>query len=316
LAVVALAVQCFVGIGSKPWVQFAPEVPADVAAGQVVTAYLQAIAQGDSPGALALTREQPTDVTWLDAEFLQEAVAAQPLTKISAVAAVGQGSDTRQLISAQYELGGTPITGWYFVDLVEGEWLLERATSTIDLSSVDPKQSGLRLNGRLVTQDKVTLFPGIYQLSLDNEWIAVSEDRIVVDAPSAGPGSFSSSPVLTEAGSKAVVAAVKKHLKTCLNAGSVSPPDCGFSLKVVHPEDPTRQVVMAEAKWTVTAGEEELTGLKPTLEVGHPLLTKNYVNVELQFAGVDTEDYQWAGEGVIRMVSANLAGEEVTVVFA
>jgi hypothetical protein len=67
--------------------------------------------------------------------------------------------------------------------------------------------------------------------------------------------------------------------------------------------------------WKVVSGERELTGLRPALAVGTPLQTVNYVNVGLEFRGVDEEEWVWEGKGSIRVVIADLSQEGVQVIF-
>ncbi|MDR1431533.1 MAG: hypothetical protein LBI99_05380, partial [Propionibacteriaceae bacterium] len=233
VAIAALVWQVLWGLpGLKPWFPLNPPPPPSQAAGTAVRSYLEALSAGDAGSALALAQRVGPDTSWLSDEVLQTSLAQAPLNVTTEVRAEGEGSDTHQLISANFLLGTQYVTGWFNVDLIEDEWLLEDVTSTIDLSSVNPAEIGLKLNGIPVTTDQVTLFPGVYELSIESKWIELVEDQLVVESPSAGQSFFSTAPVLTDAGGEAVVEATRKQLASCLKVQELAPKGCGFGVRL------------------------------------------------------------------------------------
>jgi hypothetical protein len=282
-----------------------------VSAGDAVQEYLEALAAGKAGPALALAQRVSADSVWLTDEVLRTSLEHTPISAISDVRAEGEGTDSHQLISASFLLGDQRVIGWFNVDLIEERWLLEDVTSTIDLSSVNPAEIGLKLNGIPVTTDQVTLFPGVYELSIESKWIELVQDRLVVESPSAGQSFFSTAPVLTEAGSKAVVDATRDQLASCLKIQELTPKGCGFGVKLTSSYPLRKQTIT----WKIVSGEKELTDLQPSLAVGTPLQTINYVNVSLSFRGVDEDDWVYEGKGTIRLVIADLSQEKVQVIF-
>jgi hypothetical protein len=312
IVVVVLVWQSLWGLpGLKAWFPIDPPPPPAAAAGDAVQQYLEALAAGKAAPALALAQRVSPDSAWLTDEVLRTSLAQTPISAIGDVRAEGDGSDTHQLISASFLLGDQRVTGWFNVDLIEERWLLEDVTSTIDLSSVNPAEIGLKLNGIPVTTDQVTLFPGVYALSIESKWIELVQDRLVVESPSAGQSFFSTAPVLTDAGSEAVVEAARKQLTSCLKAQELTPKGCGFGI-LINSSSPVRKQTIS---WKVVSGEKEITNLQPAIAVGTPLQTVNYVNVSLSFRAVNEEDWVYGGKGAIRVVIADLSQETVQVIF-
>lgn|GEM_PF-5121113 len=308
-----VGVQAFVGLpGLAPWFTPAPAVAPATGAVNAVSEYLEALKAGDAAAALAMSRPKVRDMSCLTNEFLQATIAKNPISQIGNVKTLGEGSNTQQLVSASYQIGAEKITNWFNVDLIDGVWLLSEVTSSIDLSSVSPELTGLKLNGFAVSTDIITLFPGIYELTIENQWIEVAEDRLIVEAPRAGQSFFSAALLLTKTGSSEVSKAITTKLDTCLKTQELAPTGCGFGIRITS----DKPIKKSTIRWKITAGENEVAKIKPALALGSVMQTRNYVNIEFAFRGIDESEWLWEGQSTVRVVMADLSQEEIAVVFA
>ncbi len=120
------------------------------------------------------------------------------------------------------------MTTTFTTDFSEGQWWIKRRPGRIGLGSIRVSGIPLFINGEEIPSnvDSLPAFPGTYELSTANPYIAfAAPSTIVVRSPDEAPVIGAVRLQLTEAGRQQAYAATRIAVSACLvQAASCSPP--------------------------------------------------------------------------------------------
>lgn len=245
-----------------------------------VQGFLEALAAGDSARALGYASTEPSDKTFLTDAVLAESAKANPISGINVPVV---DNEYTSYISATYTVGKTKVTEDFQVEKAGDEYKLADVASELDLTRARFDTLPMKINGVVVDNDSILLFPGVYSVSTGLPNIAYGTGAITVKSTSGYNSTSDLQPELTKAGKTAFVAAVKGAIGTCVKQKSLSP-GCGL---VVRPTN--GKVTASSIKWTVSSGGT-LSGLDPRLDYEDPSLATGYAGVSVKFSARGTLD--------------------------
>lgn len=226
----------------------------------VVAAYLKAVAASDAKTALSYIEEanQPQDSSLLTNAALR---ASHKLGAIKAikVSKPAKSSGFVDLV-ARYTIGGTPVTGKFTVDNLNGKWELESGVAALDVgnyfSGVD-----LTLNGMKVTGDKATVFPGTYVIATTSKYFAVTgTSKVVVKDGYQPPSLEAANLTLSDVGLATFRQAVTAAVAPCLASRTLAA-GCGLDLPATL-SDGTQLEEGTITRTLSGSGQSTLAGLK------------------------------------------------------
>ena len=192
--------------------------PASGQADQAVTSYLEALAAGNATAALSLGKEQPNDKSFLTDAVLAESNKRAPITDIEVSP---PDSEYDSSIEASYKMGDQQVNETFTVQKQGDVYRLYDVTQDVNLEGIRSRTLPMQINGVGVTADRIDLFPGSYVLTTGNDYIAYGGGPMVITSPGDYPSAYDHRPAITEAGTKAVVAAAKTKLGGVRQGGHV-----------------------------------------------------------------------------------------------
>lgn len=278
----------------------------------VVRGFLEAVARNDATAALAYAETQPADTSYMSAEVLTAANAANPVTEIN-VPPVPSSTQDSMTVQASYKIGAERVTQGYDLDLVNGVWMLSEVGAELDLSSQRSEVVPLILAGRTVDADTISLLPGAYEVTSGLTYLDWGPENTILVK---GPGAFLSASKLdlsiNDAGTAALLVATKASLNACVKIKKVDPSGCPFSYS-----NSSYKVTPSTISWTLT--EDPLADVTPRLsndDDGRGTVT---ASIRLQFTAKGKTTYDGKAATISSPVSASatasadLTGDSVTV---
>lgn len=207
--------------------------------------YLEALARGDAPAALALSVNPSATPQFATSDVLRAQLAAAPITDITATAApVPAGDDPQQvqylMLSARF--GPTLSQARIAVHRKGDEWKLDTATVAVDIGPSGSKDASLKAVALWgVPTDgtsPVAVFPGALSVSSSNRYvdIAAQTPPVLLDALGGATDRPTIRPVATlnDAGNQAAKAAFDTWSHNCYH-GVEPTDDCAR----LSPDNPT-----------------------------------------------------------------------------
>ncbi|SOX56726.1 serine/threonine protein kinase [Mycobacterium ahvazicum] len=207
--------------------------------------YLEALARGDAPAALALSVNPPATPQFATSEVLRAQLAAAPITDITAtVAPVPAGDDPQQvqylMVSARF--GPTLSQARIEVHRKGDEWKLDTATVAVDVGPSGSKDASLKAVAVWgVATDgasPVAVFPGAMSVSSSNRYVDITAQTppVLLDALGGATDRPAIKPaaMLNDAGSQAAKAAFDTWTHNCYH-GVEPADDCAR----LSPDNPT-----------------------------------------------------------------------------
>ena len=131
-------------------------------------------------------------------------------------------------IEASYKLGDEPVNETFTVQKQGDVYLLYDVTQDVNLENIRHRSLPMRINGVGVTSDTVHLFPGSYLLTTGSPYVTYGGGPLVIKSPNDFARAYDHRPVITSAGTKAVVAAAKTKLEGCAEEAAFKPSGCPF----------------------------------------------------------------------------------------
>ncbi len=271
-------------------------------ASTAVRQYLEALARGDAPAALALATALPADRTLLTSDVL-----ASSSTRITDIE-VPEGSNepASQMVTASYRIGEARVTASFAAFRRGSDWRLGSVAGQVRL----PRFAGLGLlvDGVPVTSSTVTLFPGQYTLGVDDPRYKLASARFVVESPTATV-SIEPPLALSAEAREQIVTAARARLKQCLAAVEFDPAGCGFG--IVPPKG--SKLDESTVTWRLVSGSDSLDTLVPKLDgVGFATAAVDLV-ARADVKGNDGS--RWRATAHVTKVYADLSGTRVRVEF-
>jgi hypothetical protein len=228
-----------------------------------VKAYLSAVADGDAKKALSLAAVEPLDKDFLTDDVLAESAKTAEITDIKVQDVANEYASS---VPATFKIGDQTVTEDFVVEKSGDEWKMNEVGSSIDFTTMRSNTLPMMLNGKEVTVDKVTLFPGAYTLSTGTDNIAYGTNgEFTVKGSADYLNSSDLSPTLTPEGSKAFVNAVKASTQACLQKRELSPRNC--------PNEAERgpyKLDKGSLSWSKRGGTNPFANLKPRLDYESP----------------------------------------------
>ena len=236
--VVALvvAVALFTGSGSEGGTAGGGDTPATAA--DTVTAYLQALSDGDADKALSFGKAEPSSKDFLTDDILRKQIAKQPITNIRVLDKGDENSPLRMgTVKVAADFGGKTSEADVRLTKVDDTWKLDNAFVRIALRNVsgdEGAESTLTLFGEpLKDKESVNVFPGFQQLGSTNDYLEVSQlaDAAPLQALSFGGTSFLQPKFdLNDKGQQAVQSAVSDAFTACERSHALNPPGCPYKM--------------------------------------------------------------------------------------
>ena len=203
-----------------------------------VRGYLQALAAGNSSDALSFAASPPSDTTFLTDAMLTTSLASSPITNI--VANKNDGSTKQSAtVTASYQLGSQQVSATYNVNLNGKYYFIDQVTANVDLSTAYMDNIGMELNGVSLDDQTATtfpLFPGTYQLTIDNSMLVLTGGQFTITDPSSSPSFFDTKVALASDAQGRMADAVKTKLEGCV-AEKTMTTSCGWGTPILITTD-------------------------------------------------------------------------------
>ncbi len=236
--VVALvvAVALFTGSGSDGGTAGGGDTPTTAA--DTVTAYLQALSDGDAEKALSFGKSEPSSKDLLTDDILRKQIAKEPITNIRVLDKGDEKSPLRMgTVKVAADFGGKTSEADVRLTKVDDTWKLDNAFVRIALRNVSGDEgadSTLTLFGEpLKDKESVNVFPGYQQVGSTNDYLKVSQldDAAPLQALSFAGTSFLQVKFdLNDNGLQAVQSAVSDAFAACERSHALNPPGCPYQM--------------------------------------------------------------------------------------
>lgn len=214
-------------------------------ASDTVSAYLQALAEGDADTAVSYLAEAPADASFLSAPVLKDSNARAPISGIAVPEVLGDGEAQ---VTATYLLGAKPVTAQYRVVRNGSSWSIKDGLTELEVPKLRGTSLKAIVNGRPVSKSRITVFEGSYRATLDNRYLALGGDTtVLVTGPDQASGRFTLRPTLTAKGKEAALTAARKALDECLAATVSEPVGCPNTIRWASP----RARAATSVRWTL-----------------------------------------------------------------
>lgn len=202
-------------------------------AGDMVTAYLEALSRGDAEAALSYSADQPASTDLLTDEILKQQIDEMPISNIRILSDDANGSVGMGTVHVTVNFGDKLSDATLMVQKKDGEWKLDSGTVRVDNTSMgggyDGASSTLTAFGTPVGDSVFYVFPGFIEWGSDSDYIDVpSGDPLMLDALGVG-GYVSMSSItyeLSDSGQEAIRTAVDDALAVCAQSHAMEPPNC------------------------------------------------------------------------------------------
>lgn len=191
-----------------------------------VTNYLSSVSHGDAATATGLLITEGVDVSLLTDEVLAMSTATAALSDIAVTDVTSSQDDTTVQVSVSYRLGGTQVDTTMEV-VVAGDEGRVRGAGTIDLSGVTALNP--RVNGVSAASDHPVVFPGSYQVTIDNPYLETASSTQLITGADTAVTTVDLNLVATRAGIEMFRQEVSEAVQACL-ASKALDPGCGAAL--------------------------------------------------------------------------------------
>lgn len=274
-----------------------------------VQGFLGSLAAGDADKAKQYAMNAPAESPLLTNEFLKTALAKSPITEIGLETQSLVGSAA--LITANYKLGATPVSGNYQLTKVGKLWRLNSIVTTV----YRPDSWGalkVTINGTLAADTRLLLFPGVYEVSTGTPFVALASQSYTVYQPGGtDTGLSSSAPALTDVGKSQMVAKAQEWLTACLAVQDTNPKDCGMNTPL--PDGAT--LAAGSIQRTLTATTKPFSDATPKLSSSDPLKITMVSEVPVKITAADTAGGTYSGTTSVTTAVGTIDGEKLTVLF-
>ena len=286
--------------------------PASTKADESVKMYLEALAAGNAAVALSLGKDQPTDKSFLTDAVLAESNKRAPITEITVSP---PDSEYDSSIEAAYKMGDQQVNDTFTVQKQGETYLLYDVTQDVNLESLRSRTLPLQINRVGVTSDTVHLFPGSYVLTTGSDYVAYGGGPMVITSPNDFPSAYDHRPAITEAGTKAVVAAAKAKLNDCVKQAKFKPSGCPF-LNIR--ENPGQNITESSIRRKIA--EDPFSNVKPRIDFQDPSIAEFNLTVRWEATASGTQSGQRSRFSIdnatdFTTVRARLTNDPIKVVF-
>ncbi len=259
---------------------------------ETVQRYLQAISQNDALRALQEVADEPTGASMLTDEVLRSAHLDNPMSGIEV-------TDTNSpRVPVRFKLGDTEVKTVITVKAQGGVFRIDDGFATADLTNARKLDVGIQLGGREVTEDLVTVFPGIYPITTSDTRLQLAPGGSVKAAEVSTSSELAPQQVeLTDSGKTALSAAAQTQFSECAKLKVAADPDCPFSVEST--------TSFKTITWTILS--------PPTVEVKKVTSGKAGVQVDgrVRFTGVTSQGKTVTEEmSVAKAGSVNLTAQD------
>jgi hypothetical protein len=259
----------------------------------VVNAYLSAISRGDATKARTYLSSPQTDTLLLTDTVLKRSIERSPVTVVH-VARSSSSLDGTERVAATYTIGNQQVATTFTTGFSEGQWWINDDPGRIGLGSIRAAGLQLFINGEEIPSnvDSLPAFPGTYELSTANPYIAfAAPSTIVVRSPDEAPVIGAVRLQLTEAGRKAAYAATRSAVAACLAKRELVPVGCPQNI-AANPNEPTvagsvTYTLVSESPMTVTETDLRSATVTVNYAATWRLDVKVYVNGTPRDVGLD-----------------------------
>lgn len=250
----------------------------------VVNAYLSAISRGDATKARTYLSAPQKDTLLLTDTVLRRSIERSPL-KVLVVGRSASSLDGTERVAATYTIGNQEVTTSFTTGFSDGQWWISDDPGRIGLGSIRATGIPLYINGVEISSnvDSLPAFPGSYELSTANPYIAfAAPSTIVVRSPDEAPVIGAVRLQLTEAGRQQAYAATRSAVTACLARHELQPVGCPQNIEPHSSEPPVPGTVAFKTltESPMTVAESDLRSATVTVKyvARWQLDVKVYVN--------------------------------------
>jgi hypothetical protein len=300
----AVAGVCLIGLVLVWRYLIAPDLgdPETRSPGNVAEAYLLALATLDSVHATALSWDTPDERAFLTGDVLASSMAAHPLTGITVVDEVADGDVGYAIVS--YRLGSELVQARFDASRRDGLWRLDHPTATVELPILTRGVAGFSLAGVILDgRERIEVFPGVYELTLDNAYVELSNGSITVAGTGETVTADGPELSLKDSVQSSLLSLARTRFNACLAEQAFKPSEgCGFGY------DRTEDGAVIETfDWTVTSGS--LDGAHFTLNPDDPTVATAAISVSLHGEGLSTAGGRYRGDQTLVEIKVELFAE-------
>lgn len=276
-----------------------------------VRAYLEALAAGRAGDALAMGNSQPADKTFLTDAVLASSLKRAPITAINVPESTNEYDYS---VAASYKIGDQAVNATYFVQKTGNAFRLTDATQDINLESIRSRTLPMLINGVKVTTDKVTVFPGSYAFSSGNEHVSYGSNAVTVTSPQDYTTTTDLRPTISEAGTKAFLAAGRAALDKCMDRREVAPAGCPNKAREGYGQNFDEDTM----RWELV--EDPWESVKPRLDYQNPAVAEASVTARIRGTVEGTQNgqrtkFKTLSTSEFFTVRGNLIKEPIKVTF-
>ena len=239
-----------------------------VTAGQAKTAqaavrgYLQALAAGNSSDALSFSSTAPLDSTFLTDTVLAASLAINPITFQQAVRPDLTTATDDIAVTADYQIGSQSVSTTYLTTLQDGYYFIEQVSAPVSLTGTYVPDIGMKLNGVSLGTGAVVpyveLFPGSYQLTIDNSMLTLTGGQFVVAYPMDSPSLADTTVGLAADTPGQLASAATSTLDGCMAEKSLTS-SCGIGLPLIYSDGKIRDVDENSTQWAYITGSSDFS---------------------------------------------------------
>lgn len=210
-----------------------PKIPR---ADDLVRQYLQALSVGDTETAMSLGQVGNGNPAAITPEAYAISLERYPITDIR----VPQMDNATTEVPASYRIGETEVnTRFRVVRDDSGSWALAHSTVQVELQNPTAASMPVLVNGVPIPSGIAEVLPGHYEVSTGLPLVAYPANNAVTITNLEYDGRVQRvlTPVLTDAGRDAMLAAGRAALSACMHSGSLTPAGCPNQLASSAPYD-------------------------------------------------------------------------------
>lgn len=211
-----------------------PRIPR---ADTLVRQYLEALAAGDTATAMSLGAVGDGNPAAISPAAYARSLQTHPITEIR----VPQLDNATTEVPASYRVGDQEVSTRFRVTRDDtGSWQLAHSTVQIELQVPNASGMPVLVNGVAIPSGVAEVLPGHYEVSTGLPLVGYPEHNSVLITNLEYDGRVQRvlTPVLTQAGRDAMLAAGRDALSACLGMASLAPPGCPNQVSNPAPYDP------------------------------------------------------------------------------
>jgi len=276
-----------------------------------VRGFLQALAAGNASDALSFVSQSPSEMTFLT----DAALAASSNYQITSIVATKDDASTKQngLVDATFNIGSTPYTVQYQVDLVGKYYFIENAFAHLNLSDLYVSGLDMTMNGIYLSQfnnlTDVPAFPGVYTVAIaSNPLLTITSDTSFTVI--SGDHSTPTVDIELAAGAQdKFAAAADEKLKSCM-AENTTLTTCGFGWIMLTYNGQPLTPKSNGIKWSFPSTKPNFSKETFMWRQSDPTTVTAYISVKVHVELTATDGYTYYKDSTLSAVHIDFSNPD------